>query len=868
MKKIKWWQGLLIGVALAWSAHAGAAAPDGELTSENKPWTRWWWLGSAVDKANLTRELEAFAAAGFGGVEITPIYGAKGAEARNLQFLSDPYVEMLAHVTREAKRLGLGVDMATGTGWPFGGPFVAASDVELEVDFAGGKLATRPTGFTVKRAAPGGAGPVLNPYSPQGMARYLAPFSRALAKLPPGALRGQFHDSFEYKATWVEGLPEKFIARHGYDLRDHLAELGGTGDADRIARIKADFRQTVAELHYDYIATWVKWAHAQGQIARNQAHGSPGNLLDLYALADIPETELFGAQKYPVPGFRREPGDLAPDPASPLVHRLASSAAHVAGRKLASSETFTWLREHFREAPSQMKPEVDQLFLTGINHLFYHGTAYSPDDVPWPGWLFYASTQANPRNPLWNDLAELNGYIGRCQARLQGGVPDNDILLYWPLDDLWHREQGVLRRLSVHANDWLAPTPAGRVAAALVEGGYAFDFVSDRQLGEARVENGALQTPGGAYRTVLIPRTEHMSVATLQRLLALANDGATILVHEALPADVPGFGSLEQRRAQFKAQLARLEWESNESSNARIARMGRGRVILSESLPELLSASGASREPLVERGLRFVRRRLPGGWLYFVANLSGGSAEGWVALGRPARAVELYDPLSQRRGTAALRAQAESAEVYLQLRPGESVFLQTSDRPLAGVAWNYFRQSGAAIDLDGPWRLSFLRGGPELPGPRTLTVLHSWADDPADPAAERFAGTGRYELEFNLPGHSQGDAWRLELGEVREAAKISLNGGDPIAVWGLPADTLLLSKLKAGRNTLVVEVTNTAANRVRDLDQRGVPWKNGKNFVNISYKPFDAAQWPIQPSGLLGPVKLVPLRRLTVESLK
>ncbi|RYD32133.1 MAG: hypothetical protein EOP87_13400, partial [Verrucomicrobiaceae bacterium] len=56
------------------------------VTQVSKPWTRWWWLGSAVDKPNLTSELEDFAKAGIGGVEICPIYGAKGAEDRFIPF--------------------------------------------------------------------------------------------------------------------------------------------------------------------------------------------------------------------------------------------------------------------------------------------------------------------------------------------------------------------------------------------------------------------------------------------------------------------------------------------------------------------------------------------------------------------------------------------------------------------------------------------------------------------------------------------------------------------------------------------------------------------------------------------------------------
>ena len=285
----------------------------------------------------------------------------------------------------------------------------------------------------------------------------------------------------------------------------------------------------------------------------------------------------------------------------------------MAGHPLASSETFTWLREHLRESPSQMKPEVDQLLLTGINHIFYHGTAYSSVDAPWPGWLFYASTEANPRNPLRGELSGLNGYTARCQAALQAGDPDNDVLLYWPLDDLWQREKGLTRGLGMHSNDWLAPTPAGKVATELVDAGYAFDFVSDRQIQQTRWADGALKTEGGTtYRTVLVPPTAHMAHATLRRCLDLASDGATVLFVEALPADVPGYGKLAERRAQLKEQIDRVKWQAGDAAadpagdaagvpaGIRSAGLGRGRVMTGDSASALLAAArgpAASRSP-------------------------------------------------------------------------------------------------------------------------------------------------------------------------------------------------------------------------------------------------------------------------------
>jgi hypothetical protein len=60
-----------------------------EIGLDAKPAARWWWMGSAVDKENLTRNLEAYAAAGMGTMEITPIYGVQGNDAKDIPFLSD-----------------------------------------------------------------------------------------------------------------------------------------------------------------------------------------------------------------------------------------------------------------------------------------------------------------------------------------------------------------------------------------------------------------------------------------------------------------------------------------------------------------------------------------------------------------------------------------------------------------------------------------------------------------------------------------------------------------------------------------------------------------------------------------------------------
>src|SRR5882757_3983065 len=91
------------------------------ITAQTRPWTRWWWMGSAVNKQDLTANMEKYRAAGLGGLELTPIYGVRSYESQFIDYLSPRWMELFSYTLREVRRLGLGLDMSTGSGWPFGG---------------------------------------------------------------------------------------------------------------------------------------------------------------------------------------------------------------------------------------------------------------------------------------------------------------------------------------------------------------------------------------------------------------------------------------------------------------------------------------------------------------------------------------------------------------------------------------------------------------------------------------------------------------------------------------------------------------------------------------------------------------------------
>ncbi|MFL5606147.1 MAG: glycosyl hydrolase, partial [Gemmatimonadaceae bacterium] len=589
------------------------------------------------------------------------------------------------------------------------------------------------------------------------------------------------------------------------------------------------------------------WSHERGSMMREQAHGSPGNLLDLYAAADNPETESFG----PLGG---------PD-ANPLIFRFASSAAHVAGRLLASAEAFTWLGEHFSTSLDEIKRAADQLFLAGINHLVYHGTAYSPADASWPGWEFYASSEFNPRNAWWRDLPAFNAYVTRVQSVLQEGRADNDVLLYWPIWDSWHDPSGLRVDFRVHDPRWLSEMPVGAVARALAGHGYGFDYVSDRLLRD-RVTASAhrLSTAGGSYATLVVPRTQHMPPETLERMLALARDGATVIFVGGLPSDVPGLTELAARRARLARAVQGVALPASPRGALAQATVGRGRVLSGDCLPELLAAAHVMSEPLASAGrVQLMRRRRPDGCDYFIVNSDSVAVNGWVPLAVQSASVLLMDPMTGHRGLAERRAARATTEIRLQLAPGESRIVRTFDAPVSAPRWRYETPSGSPSPLSGRWAVRFLRGGPALPASFMSDSLAAWTGR-GDADADRFAGTARYSLRFDAPNHAAD--FLLDLGGVAESARIRLNGKELGVLVARPF-RLRTGALRPRGNLLEVDVTNLSANRVRDLDRRHVTWKifHDINYVGIDYKPFDASAWPVRASGLLGPVTITPLQR-------
>ncbi len=433
-----------------------------EPTREMKPWVYNWWMASAVDEAGIEYQCEELSSKGFGGFHVIPIYGANGPDkcyrAMWRELLSPEWVEAWNMAAKKAKSHGLGIDLTMGSGWCFGGPWITK---ELGAS----------SGQKVKRPSPGGAGFMLDPYNPEAMKAHVAKFDPIFGKNGTAERpRAFYHDSWEYYNA---------VPKNGEDIDESVLAT---------------------------FSVWTDWCRENGYLTRNEAHGSTANWLDFYALADIPETEMFAKKDRDI-----------------LISKFASSAAHVKGTKLVSAESCTWVDEHFNERPAEIKEFMDRLFISGVNHMFFHGLCYSPVEAQWPGWCFYASLEMNPRNPIWREMGAMNAYFTRCQSIFQTWECDNDLLILWDPDSFRKKEGNYGNQMSVHGRDWFYDEKIGPLAKALFEDGYAFDFISPRQL--AAVQSGKAKLPE-RYVEILDPEKDPGFPAKARKMpFSLAGNG-------------------------------------------------------------------------------------------------------------------------------------------------------------------------------------------------------------------------------------------------------------------------------------------------------------------------------------------------------
>jgi hypothetical protein len=279
----------------------------------------------------------------------------------------------------------------------------------------------------------------------------------------------------------------------------------------------------------------------------------------------------------------------------------------------------------------------------------------------------------------------------------------------------------------------------------------------------------------------------------------------------------------------------------------------------------LRQASIGNEKGLYQLGLKCIRRNTGSGSYYFIHNPTANLVQAWVPLNTISEQVVLYDPMRVLAGGAKWKKTAAGIEVWLSLSPAESIILETG-APGTRSRFPYVMPDVIKqVKLDSGWRLKFISGGPNIPAPISLSHLQDW--NALDiPNIKAFSGTASYTVDF--PGSFlKKQDYILDLGRVMESAEIKLNGKKLATCIGPVFHALIPGGLLKKKNNLEILVTNSMANRIIDLDKRNIPWKK---FYNINFPSrlaanrgsdglFTSSHWEPRPSGLLGPVTLIPV---------
>ena len=724
---------------------------------------RWWWFGPAVEKPELERELRAMKDGGIGGVEIQPVYPltlddpARGLV--NLPYLSDGFLDAVRFANDKARELGMRVDITLGSGWPYGGPhtpidlasgrlrverlsatanagtvampkigegekFIAAFvehgggfDRITNIDDGGMRVSPEaPSGGAVlvfiasrthqavKRAAVGAEGPVLDHYSAAAIENHLRfvgdRLMQAFGAHPPYAV---FSDSLEvYGSDWTGDFLTEFQKRRGYDLTPYLPALAG--DMGEItASIRHDWGTTLTELANEhYLTPLRKWAAAHGTRFRSQNYGIPPVNLSSNALVDLPEGEGSAWKRF-------------------AATRWASSASHLYGRPVTSSETWTWLDSPvFRATPLDMKAEADLHFLNGINQLVGHGWPYSPPQAGEPGWHFYAAAVFNQHNPWWIVMPDVTSYLQRVSWLLRQGEPVNDVALYLPTADAYAGFTLGHDSVDQSMNRLLGPN----VIPQILDGGYNYDFIDD----------DAIAAVGIKYHVLVLPNVERMPLKTLVKIAEYARKGGIVIATGRVPSLAPGF-------LEAKADTPQIR----EMAQALFGATGaRGHLVkddakLGEALHGVLKP-----DMKAPPEVGFVHRKLPSrDSVYFLVNTSNHRVRGALEF-RDGWSDESWNPFT---GNTAVLNPGTARD--LDLAPYESRVIFCPPLPHAVV----YEGPGSAgdgpppvfLDLTAGWKVTF----PGSAEPVAMRQLIPWTEVAG---MKNFSGTAVYEKTFTVDG--------------------------------------------------------------------------------------------------------------------
>lgn len=693
---------------------------------------------------------------------------------------------------------------------------------------------------------------------------------------------------------WTPGFAESFEQQNGYSIQPFLPALFGETIVDKqtTERFLYDYRKTASELFLSNLyGEASRVCHEHGLLLCSES-GGPG-----LPLHDVPTEDLkaLGAVDVMRGEFWLDKADsLDQDGLEVLqVVKQIASAAHIYGHPIVEMESFT-SHTSWQEGPEDFKRLADRAFCEGMTRVVYHTMSHNLPEAGLPGWTYSAGSHMNTHLTWWDMSDQLHAYLARCSAMLMQGHFVADAVYY-----------------TGHAIPSFAKPKHVRPGLGL---GYDYDDLNTEMLLKTSVDaEGRIVLPSGMrYAVMVLPETDdRMDLVILQHIETLLQNGATVIGNKPLRTyGLSGYPD-DQRKL---TELADKIWSDDH--------YGKGRVIVDQSERDVLIDSGTPPDLQVHPAefasqVDFIHRRTSTEEIYFVRNTQDHPIEMDITFRDGKGAPQLWDAVdAEMIAPAIFRQSAEGVRMPIRLPPRASIFVvfaaDAADVPHVmavqdqdgrrfpsdnnnstrlnarfdeqgnvvaeatgpghfELQWSNDRTQQLAIPadradvaIDNSWEVRFPYGW-GVTGRQTIDQLDSWTDWP-DAAVRSFSGIATYTQQFDLKDLPAQQRAVLELGEVREVARVYLNGHDLGISSFAPHRLDVTDTLRVGENSLVVEVANTWLNRL--IADDALPEAERLTRTNLRNGPTGRQRWKDaqpKPSGLLGPVRLTFHRPVAVQ---
>ena len=693
------------------------------------------------------------------------------------------------------------------------------------------RIGMTPTGTKNAPAAPQGKGYEIDKANEELIRFHFEQYAGKLYDMIPAENRDAYKyviaDSYETGSqNWTDGFEKRFEKRYGYNPKKWLPVLSGVivGSVTESERFLWDLRRAVADdVAYEYVRGLRKICNEHGLQTwlENYGHwGFPGEFL------------MYGGQSNLVGGEFWNEGTLGN-----IECKAASSCVHIYGKDKCFAEAFTSGRQAYKRHPEKLKRRGDWSFTEGINQFVLHLYIQQPDDGRIPGMNAWFGTEFNRHNTWFDQSTHWMDYNRRCQHLLQQGAYVADVCYF------------------ISEN---APKMTG-VRSPEIPDGYSYDYINAEVIvNDMKVKDGKLVLPSGAsYSLMVLPPLDTMRPAVVAKLEKLVKQGGVI--YGPKPVRSPSLQDYPKCDRKVRA-IADKVWGRDYLGGKLSTEYGRGRVFDGVDLNEVLNELKVTKDfDLKHDSVLWTHRTMPGADIYFLSNQSGEKIDITPTFRVTGLKPQIWDAVTGDVRLLHDYSQSQHGiSVPMMLEPGQSQFIVFTSDSTGDVHTGYndnFPLRQELLEVGGSWTVVFDNPVINVRKKQTFNTLWDWSVSDND-AIKYYSGTAEYSTEFTLDSISAGKDIFINLGKVGVMAEVTVNGKFAGGTWIHPYVLNVTDLVKPGKNTLKIDVVNLWRNYL--VKEKSLPSDQQKTWMVVSDVERNEA---LQPSGLLGPVKLETIDR-------